>query len=145
MHKKSGEILGIALSEMDPWRSLGYSAKRLEDYLLREDPSLHRFEVHVGKELAGVVCVRYPWLRGPYLELVALSGSYRNLGVGKTLLDWFEEGAKAHGQNAWIIVTHFNEGARRFYARHGYQEIASLRGLITEGIDEILLRKNISG
>ncbi|TAL16166.1 GNAT family N-acetyltransferase [bacterium] len=145
MHKKSAEILGVELGAMDPWRSLGYSAKRLEEYLLREDPSLHRFEVHTGKELAGVICVRYPWLRGPYLELIALTGSHRNFGVGKTLLEWFEAGAKTHGQNAWVIVTHFNEGARRFYARHGYQEIASLKGLVTEGVDEILLRKKISG
>lgn len=60
------------LAGMSPWLDLGYSAMQLEHYLSAHDPSLHRYTVMVDALIAGVVAVRYPWLRGSYLELIGL-------------------------------------------------------------------------
>jgi len=60
--------ISSALAVMEPWRTLGYRADGLARYLLRSDPALSRYLVRVSHEIAGLVCVRYPWLLGPYLE-----------------------------------------------------------------------------
>jgi ribosomal protein S18 acetylase RimI-like enzyme len=39
------------------------------------------------------------------------------------------------------MVSAFNEGARRFYVRHGFVEVGTVSGLVREGFDEVLMRK----
>ena len=71
------ELLSSEFAASDPWRTLGVSALVLKNYLLREDASLYRYAVRVENNLAGICCLRYPWLHGPYIELLGLIESYR--------------------------------------------------------------------
>ncbi|MHC1745360.1 MAG: GNAT family N-acetyltransferase [Syntrophobacteraceae bacterium] len=135
--------LSISLSQMDPWRTLGYLADGLRRYLLREDPGLARTAVFKAGELAGVVCVRSPWLRGASLELLAVLPECRGEGVGAEIMGWIEDRALPVGPNLWTTVSSFNVEAQRFYERCGFEPVACLTDLIKSGFDELLLRKRL--
>ncbi len=128
------------LADMDPWRRLGYEAARLQRYLTGDSPALARYRVDVSGRLAGVVTVRWPWLHGPYLELLAVLPEHQARGLGSAVLRWLEVEA-ASSRNLWVAVSAFNEAARSFYAQHGFGEVGVVPGLVRDGFDEILLRK----
>lgn len=129
------EPFAAVLSGIDPWRRLGYSPSMLALYLGRTDPALTRM-VLPGR---GLIALRSPWLRGPYVELLAVLPEAQGQGGGRRLLDWAEGRG---GANLWACVSAFNHPARAFYARMGFAETAALPGLVTDGEDEILLRKS---
>ncbi len=126
---------------MDPWLTFGYSAERFESYLRRRDPALRRYAITVDKELAGVAAVRYPWLHGAYLELLGMLRPFQGRGLGPEVVQWFEAHSFRAAPNAWILVSAFNTRARKFYARLGFIEAATLPDFLQPGHDEILLRK----
>jgi GNAT superfamily N-acetyltransferase len=131
--------LAAMLVRLDPWRTLGYTADGLARYFGRDDPGLHRYRIVADGDTVGVVCVRHPWLRGAYIELIGLGLSGRGRGLGGDIVAWIENETRA--PNLWALVSSFNEPARRFYARQGFVEIAPLADLVAEGYQEILLRK----
>src|SRR5258705_12595046 len=67
--------LGEQLANMDPWRTLCYTASAMQSYLLRQDAAFYRYVIVAQNHVSGVVCVRYPWLRGSYLELIGLDAA----------------------------------------------------------------------
>jgi diamine N-acetyltransferase len=136
---QAGLIAG-QLVRMDPWRTLGYSQTGLYTYLVQDDPALHCYVLKNSERLAGMVTVRHPWLFGPHLELLAVFPTYQGRGIGREVLEWLQ-GEALPSRNLWVVVSAFNTGARRFYQRHGFREIASLADLIVPGSDEHLLRK----
>lgn len=137
------EALSVSLAQMDPWRTLGYRPTALHRYLTRPDPGLGRRAVFVDGELGGVLCVRHPWLCGPFLELLAVLPDFQGKGTGAELLKWLEAEAGALAPNVWTTVSSFNPEAQRFYHRHGFETVARLEGLILSGLDEILMRKRL--
>lgn len=134
--------IGATLAGMAPWRTLSYSASALTQYLLRPDPALRRYAALAPDgAVIGVISVRYPWLRGPYLELFGLFNPYQSQGLGSELIKWFTDQARLAAANAWVLVSAFNHGAYRFYQRHGFAEVGVLNDLARPGCDERLLRK----
>jgi GNAT superfamily N-acetyltransferase len=132
--------LAPRMAGMDPWRRLDYEAAALQHYLVTDSPGLSRYQIAVDGQCAGVVAVRSPWLRGPYLELLAVLPGHQGRGIGAAVLRWLEAQAEP-ARNLWVVVSAFNEGARRFYARHGFAEVGAVPGLVREGFDEILMRR----
>lgn len=139
----SEEALAVAemLSNSEPWVTLKFSAAVLARYLIRDDASLHRYAISVDDNLAGVICVRYPWLRGPYIELLGLAPDYRGRGIGKQVLAWAETEARREAKNLWVVASSFNHQALNFYQSLGFYPIGPIQGLVTPEHDEILLRK----
>jgi ribosomal protein S18 acetylase RimI-like enzyme len=138
--------LAAAIVAMEPWSVMEYPADRLADFLAKPDGSVTRCLIEVGGETAGVISVRYPWLKGPYLELLALLTPFQRKGIGGMLLKRFEsEAALREARNLFVCASSFNENALRFYRRHGFHDVAVLPGLVAEGYDEILLRKRLFG
>ncbi len=129
------------LALMDPWLRLGYTKKGLLDYLIRDDPSLHRYAVVASEETAGVICVRHPWLRGPYLELLAVFPPYQGRRLGTALIDWISDECRGLPVNVWTTASEFNTAALSFYKYTGFVAIAELQDLVKGGCSEILLRK----
>jgi GNAT superfamily N-acetyltransferase len=129
------------LAAISPWLALGYSAIQLEKYLLTGDPSLHRYTVIVDNVIAGVVAVRYPWLRGAYLELIGLFPEQQGRGLGTAILQWLEQETKPWAANLWVLVSSFNDSAKRFYFQQGFREIGSIEALVSLQSTELLLRK----
>lgn len=131
--------LSERLAQMHPWHTLGYSVATLSGYLQREDACLYKYAI-VTNQLAGVFCVRYPWLRGAYIELVAIFPEQQGLGIGNTLIQWLMT-QLPQPANLWALVSAINPAARQFYQRCGFIEIGNLQDFVTKGYDEILLRK----
>ena len=136
--------LSAVLADMDPWKTLGYQREKLASYLLLPDPALKRFIISVEEELSGIVCLRNPWLRGPFLEMLAIFTSCQRRGLGKKILQWIEGQTKTVHPNIWVTVSTFNSGARRFYEQAGFVQVAVLTGLVKDGYDELLLRKPLN-
>lgn len=137
--------LSRQLAKMDPWRTLGYRPETLLNYFHRKDAALERHAIVIEGRTAGVLTVRYPWLMGPYIELFAILGEYSGMGLGGEVLRWVESRFQVNSRNIWATVSAFNTLARTFYRRQGFEEVAPLKGLVTPGFDEILLRKNLAG
>ena len=135
----------LAVAEMlavsEPWLSLNFSAASLAGYLSREDAALRRYLVSVDGEVAGVICVRHPWLRGPYIELLGVSPSQRGKGIGRQVLAWVEVEARIESKNLWVLTSSFNHQAQKFYQSLGFSPIGPIQGLVSPEHDEILLRK----
>jgi ribosomal protein S18 acetylase RimI-like enzyme len=139
------EAIGALLAAMDPWATLGVTAAGLAAYLGRDDPALRRYAVRVEGAVAGVVCVRWPWLRGPYIELLGLAPTCQGRGIGAELLAWTEAEARKAGSNLWVAASSFNPRALEFYRRQGFVEVGLIEDLVRPGFDEVLLRKRLDG
>ena len=139
--KEQAQAIGEALAVSEPWASLKFSATALANYLTREDAALRRYAVSVDGQLAGVICVRTPWLRGPYIELLGLFPNSRGKGIGKQLLNWAESEARREAKNLWVVASSFNQEALGFYESFGFSRIGAIPGLVMPEQDEILLRK----
>ena len=137
-------VVAEMLSTSEPWISLKFSANSLANYLMRDDAALHRYVVSVEGELAGVICVRHPWLRGPYIELFGVFPDYRGKGIGKLVLAWVEAEACREAKNLWVLTSSFNHQALNFYQGLGFYPIGPIQGLVSPEHDEILLRKCLS-
>ena len=135
--------IAAMLVALEPWRTLGYRSEVLTRYLLRCDPALHRFRILGGEAVIGILCVRYPWLRGPYIELVGVAPPARGGGIGSAILAWIEAQVQGQAGNLWACVSESNAAARRFYAGHGFREVVPIDDLVTHGHAEILLRKRL--
>lgn len=139
------EVEGIAgrLAGMDPWKTLKYSAEGLARYLYRDDPALLCRVARVEVGVAAVLCVRHPWLMGPFIELLACFDPFRGRGLGRGLIQWVERKAFPEAANLWVTVSSFNVEARGFYRRMGFKEVTELKDLVRPGCDEMLLRKRM--
>lgn len=134
--------LAEAIAAMEPWSVMNIRADRLAALLASPDAGVCRYLISLGGVDAGVVSIRFPWLKGPYLELLAILPHAQNRGIGRNIMAWFEVTARRHeARNVWVCASSSNAKALRFYERHGFQAVATLPGLVAEGYDEILLRK----
>jgi diamine N-acetyltransferase len=135
--------IGRTLARIDPWATLGYCADTLARGLTATHPDLVRHLALRDGETLGLVTVRYPWLRGAYIELFAVLPQAQDQGVGEALLEHVEERYRGRTANLWLLVSGFNDRARRFYERHGFGTIGTIPDLVLPGADEILMRKRL--
>jgi GNAT superfamily N-acetyltransferase len=141
LQQDQADLFARILVQMDPWLTLGYTRTALRDYLQREDPGLHRFAFDCAGELAGTLCVRYPWLLGPYVELLAILPAGQGRGLGREVLGWLEQEVLPASRNLWALVSAFNKRARGFYRLCGFVEVVELPDMVKKGFNEVLLRK----
>jgi ribosomal protein S18 acetylase RimI-like enzyme len=77
-----------------------------------------------------------------YLRTIALVPEAHGRGIGPLLLKAFEEGCGAPSGGWFLLTSDFNEGAQRFYRRHGYQEVGRLPpGFASSTIGEVVFWK----
>jgi len=138
------EKIAATLAGMDPWLTLGYASAGLMRYLSREDPALSAHVVRGEAGLAAVVCVREPWLMGPFVELLACFDPFRGIGLGREILACLESRLRPGTANLWTTASSFNVQALGFYRHMGFTVVAELKDLVRVGYDEILLRKRLT-
>ena len=94
------------------------------------------------------------------IEIVSLDSSWRNRGIGSSLLRTLENRAEELKKNVQVVTTNANHKAIKFYERHGYKCVFVFEGAVDEarkvkptiplieyGIevhDELLYMKNFS-
>ncbi len=85
----------------------------------------------------------------PYLHMIAVRGDCRHRGVGKRLMDFFEQDSLQGGKNkmrtkVFLLVSDLNCAAQKFYLYRGYKEMGRLGSLFRKGITEKLFMKNVT-
>jgi diamine N-acetyltransferase len=134
--------LGPRCAAIGPWAHYGIAGESLAAGLARESEGLMTYQVLVGTAQAGAVIIRYPWLLGPYLAMLAVLPAFQGQQIGATVLSWYEARAReAEIRNIWLCVSGFNVDAQRFYQAHGFQQVGLIPDMMAAGEDELLMRK----
>ena len=129
------------MAESEPWITLGRGYD--ESVTILTDPSREVYLARAGDEVAGFVVLEMEGAFAGYVKSICVSPPYRGRGVGARLMSLVEERVFRERPNVFLCVSDFNEGARRFYERLGYEEAGKLRDYIVRGRSEILLRKTV--
>ncbi|MGQ0667398.1 MAG: GNAT family N-acetyltransferase, partial [Nitrospiraceae bacterium] len=129
------------LAESDPWKTLGYTGSDWTRIFCPLPQGRDSYVAALDGRVAGIAIVKQRFLLGDYLELLGVAGWARKKGIGGRLLRHVEQRVFERAQNLFACVSDFNESARVFYKKHGYQEIGPMPNLLISGSAEILLRK----
>jgi diamine N-acetyltransferase len=128
---------------IEPWSRIRYRPAKLARHLRASEPSFRSYKIMVDGKIAGLVSIRFPWLHGTYLDLLAVFPGRQGREIGKGIIRWMESETAARYKNLWALVSDFNTGARKFYKKQGFNEIAVIADLVKPGFDEILIRKTL--
>ncbi len=131
------------LADSDPWKRLGYQASDWDNYFTPLPQRHDSYVVDQNGKAAGIAVVRQKFLLGDYLELLGVADWARGKGLGGRLLAHVEVAVFARAKNLFACVSDFNDQARHFYKKQGYQEIGPMPNLLIPGSSEILLRKTV--
>ena len=129
------------LCDSTPWKQLGYTGSDWRKFFAASPPGRDSFVIESDGIVAGVALLRPNVLLGDYLELLAIAPEVQGHGLGAQLLGYLEELVFARAKNLFVCVSDFNKDARRFYEKHGYQELGPIPDLLITGSAEILMRK----
>ena len=129
------------LTDSDPWKRLGFTAKDWETIFSPVPQGRDTFVLEMDRTLVGLALLRRKFLFGDYLELLVIAPSLTGQGFGQRLLAHIESLTFARANNLFACVSDFNDGARAFYRRQGYKEIGPMPNFLIPGYAEILLRK----
>ena len=66
---------------------------------------------------------------------------YRSQGVGKKLLEFFEDTCFQEDSKLFLVVADFNLKAKKLYEEIGYKHVGTMPDLYREGITEYLMMK----
>lgn len=106
-------------------------------------------EVFVAINKEGM-CLGFAWaiLNGafhsfPYLHIIAVKEEFRNLGIGKKLLKYFEKVTCRTYSKLFLVVAEFNPKAKHLYQGIGYKEVGIIPNLYKTGVNECLMMKAI--
>lgn len=81
--------------------------------------------------------------RSGYVRWIATHPSVRNEGIGTALLRAAEARILRHGPNVFLLVSHVNRRAQRFYRGRGYERVGVLRDYVRRGVHEWIYRKTL--
>ena len=76
-----------------------------------------------------------------YLSILAVKKRYRGKGVGKALVNKFEDLGFEKAERIFMLVSDFNKTAQIIYRKFGYKKVGNIPDLYKAGISENLLVK----
>ena len=117
------------------WMPRVHDPEEVEDFL--RDTVLRRRACWVAENSAGICGFLALDISDRLVSLLYLAADERGRGTGKALLDRAKR-ACPRGLGLWTFVA--NSGARRFYEREGFREVARTDGDNDEGLPDILFR-----
>jgi ribosomal protein S18 acetylase RimI-like enzyme len=102
-------------------------------------------EIMVAKDqenkVIGWLRYNYFWDNTPFMNMLYLNENYRNKGIGKELVEFWENEMKIKGYKLVMTSTLSNEKAQHFYRKLGYKDSGSL--LLDDEPLEIIFTKSI--
>jgi ribosomal protein S18 acetylase RimI-like enzyme len=141
MHPNDRSAVVHLLGESDPWKTLGYTMNDWNRIFCPTPQGRDCYVAELDGQVEGVAIVKQKFLLGDYLELLAVAECARQKGIGGQLLTHIEQLVFERTKNLFACVSDFNESARAFYKKHGYQEIGPMPNFLIPDSAEILLRK----
>lgn len=80
----------------------------------------------------------------PYLALLGVKKSFRDMGIGHVLLNTFIGVSKGLGyRKCSLLVSHFNPRAKQLYQSLGFQKMGYVPDCILPGIHENIMVKDL--
>jgi ribosomal protein S18 acetylase RimI-like enzyme len=126
---RPGDAGQIALMSRDlveaglPW---AWTAQRVAGHI--RDHESNVLTAWTGGQLVGFAIMQF-FAEHAHLNLLGVDPTYRHTGIGRRLVEWQEETARAGGMFfVNLEVRAGNPGARAFYRKLGYQEMKYLPG-----------------
>ncbi|MDH5639680.1 MAG: GNAT family N-acetyltransferase [Nitrospira sp.] len=129
------------LGSSDPWKTLGYTTADWERIFCPIPQGRDSYVAELDGRVAGIAILKQKFLAGDYLELLGIADWARKQGIGRRILQHIEQLVFGRTKNLFACVSDFNEPARAFYKKQGYQEIGPMPNFLIPGSSEILLRK----
>jgi ribosomal protein S18 acetylase RimI-like enzyme len=124
-----GDAGQIALMSRDlvedglPW---AWTAQRVAAHICGHESNV--LTAWAGGRLIGFAIMQF-FAEHAHLNLLGVDPTYRHAGIGRRLVEWQEETARAGGMFfVNLEVRAGNTGARAFYRKLGYQEMKYLPG-----------------
>jgi ribosomal-protein-alanine N-acetyltransferase len=138
---KEAEICARMMSGSEPYITLrrDYEAS----LKLISDPMREVYVAKSGSELVGFIIVVMKGALIGYIQSICTAAEWRGRGVGSELMDFAEKRILFEAPNVFLMVSSFNNGARRLYERRNYKVVGELKDFIVSGHSEIIMRKTI--
>ena len=133
--------LAAGVAAIDPWAANRIAAEAMRERMQRPLPATFRFALRLDGRLAGYLALRHPFMRGPYVETIALFPEAQRRGYARRVVDWMAREVEGEAANIWLCVTEWNAAARAAYAAMGFVEVGPIPDLVVAGQTEIFLRK----
>jgi ribosomal-protein-alanine N-acetyltransferase len=131
------------MAASDPWVTLGRGFDACLAACTSPQDVLEIAES--GGERCGLVLMRPAGVAGaPYVVSIAVAPAFRSQGVGAALLDYVEGTYRGRSRHLFLCVSSFNPRARRFYERHGFEAVGTLKAFLIDDADEILMYKRLA-
>lgn len=89
----------------------------------------------------GFLRFNYFWDNMPFMNLLMIDSEYRNKGLGKKLVDFWENQMRLNGFESAMTSTLSDESAQHFYRKLDYMDCGSL--LLEGEAMEILFMKHL--
>ena len=101
------------------------------------------FVLDENSKIKGFIRVDFKGMLGKYplLRLIAVNSQYRNKGIGKKLLNYYEEIGFKKEEKIFLLVSDFNINAKRLYEKIGYKGIGILSEVYKKEICEFVMMK----
>ena len=101
-------------------------------------------EIIIAKDednkIIGWLRYSYFWDNTPFMNMLYINANYRNKGIGKELVLFWEKEMKKKGYKFLMTSTLSNEDAQHFYRKLGYKDSGSLL-LPNEPLEIIFIKK----
>ncbi len=81
------------------------------------------------------------FFRSGYIMLIGVNPACQGQGIGDALMAEAERRVFEKNSDMFLLVSDFNEGAQRFYRRHGYAQVGALPGYVLPDVTELIFRK----
>jgi ribosomal-protein-alanine N-acetyltransferase len=138
---KDAKTCAEMMAGSEPWITLrrGYN----ELYEILTDSSR---EVYLAKRkdtIVGFIILELSGTLKGYIKSVCVHPEHRGEEIGSTLMRYAEERIFSEAPNVFLLVSSFNQGARRLYRRLGYTEVGELEDYVIRGHSEVLMRKTL--
>ena len=138
------EAIAERIAGLDPWASMGRPPSSFVAYMTRPMAATFRFALRLDGRPVGFLSLRYPFMRGPYIETVALFPEAQHRGFGRRIVEWMGREVAGEATNIWLCVTDWNAPARAAYAAMGFVEVGPIPDVAMLGQTEIFLRKTLA-
>jgi ribosomal protein S18 acetylase RimI-like enzyme len=137
--RSEAEMCAHMMAETELWIALRRDYQASLETLVHPDKEVFVAVAH--DRIIGFVILNMHGALVGYIQSICVAKEFRGRGVGSKLMKFAEARIFASGSNVFIMVSSFNEGARRLYERLGYQVVGELEDFIVEGHSELILRQ----
>lgn len=130
------------------WQRYGVTPEKAQAQF---EQALARHDVLLVADYEARKAVGFAWCviggafgRSTYLRLIGVNPELTGTGIGATLLEAAERIAAKAGEDLFLLVSDFNEGAQRFYIRQGYEQVGAIPGYVLPDVTELIFRKCVT-